>query len=98
MTTEPINLPIFIRLIEKKGQATDKLVETLRNMSQEFNVIENVKLNSINFNPTDSSENILIYSIDNELSDKEASKRMLNFLKQIWEKLFDNYPAYTEPN
>jgi hypothetical protein len=97
MTTEQINLPIYIKLIEKKGPPTDKLVETLRNMSQEFSVNKLIQLISIEDNPTNPQENVLIYSVTPDSSNKEQAQQILSFLKRVWEKLFDNYPAYTEP-
>jgi len=97
MTTEQANLPIYIRLIEKKGVATDKLVEMIRNMSQQFTVEAIVALQSIEQNPNNSLENVLIYCVTPDVNDPSQSQQLLSFLKQIWEKLFDNYPAYTEP-
>jgi hypothetical protein len=97
MSSEQLT-PIYLKLFEKKGSPSDKLVEEIRNISQSFNVYDYVNLETIETNPKNVNENALNYSISINLADDDAAKRINSFLQQIFRELFDNYPAFTEPN
>lgn len=97
MNMERTELPIFIRLIEKKGDPTDKLVNIIWNMIEQHDVVDIVKLENIIPNPVNAQENHVYYSVTYEISNKREGELALTFLMHVFQRLFNNYPAYVEP-
>lgn len=97
MNNEPVT-PVYVKLFEKKGLPTDKLVETVRNMSEQFNVYSLVTLEAIEVNPKNANESALLYSVNINPNDSDTADKIHAFLKQLWRELFNNYPAFAEPN
>lgn len=99
MSPETNTFPIYIKLIEQKGEKTERLIEEIKNLSIKFNILDDVSLSAILPSTSGSDENSLIYCINTTPTNHSTSSgQIIDFLEYIFQKMFDKYPAYTEPN
>ena len=98
MSMEKEDLPIYFRLYEKRDEATDAVVRIIRNMAAQYSVEDKVQLKSILPNPENDSENILRYVLTFEPTNRREGENGAKFMSSIFEKLFDNFPAYDDPS
>jgi hypothetical protein len=99
MTPESNIFPIYIKLVEQRGNKTELLMEEIKNLSIRFDISEDVKFVRLLPSTSNSNENSIVYLINtNPISHSPKAMRTISFLSYIFEKMFDKYPAYTEPS
>jgi len=91
------NLPLYIQLVETKAK-TPQLVEEIIQVSQRFNLYDEVSLVSVSDQETDNGEVVLVYKIQTKNNGKqEEGENVTNFLDHIFRKMFSRFPSFTEP-
>jgi len=98
MNSENDIFPIFLQLIEQRGDKTENLVAEIKRLSERFNIYDDVILSGIIPSNTSATENALIYQINTTpTSNSPKSGDIIDFLESIFQKMFDKYPSYVEP-
>lgn len=98
MTSENNTFPIYIKLVEQRGDKTERLVDEIKSLSLRFNIYDDVTLAAILPSNTGSEENTLVYCINTTPTNhSQKSGHIIDFLEYVFQKMFDKYPAYTEP-
>lgn len=97
MSTETSNYSIFFQLIERRGDKTERLIQEIKDLSIRHNIYDEVRLVNINPATIGSDENQLVYSIETATPSSKKGADIIFFLEHITKKMFDKYPAFTEP-
>lgn len=98
MSSESNTFPIYIKLIEQRGEKTERLMEEIKNLSMRFNIYDEVTLETVTDSDTGSQDNSLTYCIAiTPASHSQKSKNTIDFLEYLVQKMFNKYPALTEP-
>jgi hypothetical protein len=98
MSTELNTFPIYFSLIERRGEKTDRLITEIIDLSKQLNVYEEISL--VSTSPASTAgpdENKLIYCIQISSPNNKKANDIITFLEYIFQKMFDKYPAFTEP-
>jgi len=99
MSPESNIFPIYFKLQEQRGEKTERLMDEINLLSERFDISEDVNFVRLLPSPSNSTENVLVYSISTTpASHSLKGERVINFLEYIFQKLFEKYPAYTEPD
>lgn len=99
MNTETENFEFFFSLIEKRGEKTDQLISEIIKASKEHNIYEN--LDFVGIYPVEygtGNDNKITYSINVPTPITEKASNIVAFLVYIFTKMFDKFPAFTEPD
>lgn len=98
MNSENDTFPIFLQLIEQRGDKTEALIIEIKKLSERFNIYDDVILSSIIQSNTSATENALIYQVNTSPTiNSHKSGDIIDFLESIFQKMFDKYPSYVEP-
>ena len=99
MTTETNNFEIFFSLIEKRGEKTEQLINDIARLAEKHNIQENVTFSGINHaNTAGDNQNKIIYSISLPSATTPKAADVMSFLSYIFNKMFEKFPAFTEPD
>ena len=98
MNTDIDIFPLFVQLVEQRGDKTEMLIQEIKKLSERFNIYDDVTLATITASTTSSSDNVLIYQINTTPTSKAANATSpIEFLEYLFQKMFDKYPSYVEP-
>lgn len=98
MSSETNTFPIYIKLIEQRGEKTERLMEEIKNLSLRLDIYDEVTLEPMLENEIGGEENSLIYCITtNPANHSQKSGQIVDFLEYLVQKMFNKYPAFTEP-
>lgn len=97
MSTENPNYSIFFHLIERRGEKTERLIQEIKDLSIHHDIYDEVRLVNINPATIGADENQLVYSIETGSPTNKKAVDIISFLEHITKKMFDKYPAFTEP-
>jgi hypothetical protein len=98
MSTELNTFSIYFSLLERRGEKTDRLIKEIIDLSKQLNVYDEVTL--VSASPAKTAgpdENKLTYSIQVTSPNNKKATDIVAFLEYIFQKMFDKYPAFTEP-
>jgi hypothetical protein len=98
MSSESNTFPIFFKLQEQRGEKTERLMDEIKSLALRFNISEDIKFIRILPSNSSANENILIYALNATPNNTPKSVSVINFLEYLFQKLFDKYPAFTEPD
>lgn len=98
MSTETTTYPIYFSLIERSGEKTDRLIKEIRALSKSLNIYDEVTfVSSVPANNGGTDEMLLTYCIQINSPVNKKGAEIVTFLEYIFQKMFDKYPAFTEP-
>lgn len=98
MNTETYTtIPIFFKLYETYGKATDALVLRMQILAEECNVTDDLRLVHIQQRDENPSQSMLVYVINTRPSRQRHSAVIGAFLDKLFEQFYDKHVAYTEP-
>ena len=98
MSSENNALPIYIKLIEQRGDKTERLMEEIKSLSERFNIYDDVTLSGVIPSTSSAEENALIYCINTTpTNNSQKAGNIMDFLEYLFQKMFNKYPAYTDP-
>lgn len=98
MSTELNTFSIYFSLIERRGEKTDRLIKEIIDLSKQLSVYDEVSL--VTATPARTAgpdENKLTYCIQISSHNNKKATEIVTFLEYIFQKMFDKYPAFTEP-
>ena len=98
MSTDNSNYSIYFYLIERRGEKTERLIQEIKDLTLRFNIYDEVRL--VSATPASligADENTLTYSINMSTPTTKKGEEIIAFLEYVTKKMFDKYPAFTEP-
>lgn len=99
MSTDTPNFEIYFSLIEKRGEKTDQLIKEIVRVTKELDVYEHVTFaGTLSATNASSSDNKLVYCIEVPTISSAKGAAIIAFLSYVFEKMFDKFPAFTEPD
>lgn len=95
-TSQEIIAPIYLQLFAKNGLETDNVITELIMLSETHGVSELFNLEGITPSPHDNDKNIIYFSVT-VMPSLQQSQNAIEYIKSVFENLFNYYPKYTEP-
>lgn len=99
MNNKSVELPVYLSLIENRGEKTERLIKEMKDLSISLGLSEEVSLKKITPTVnTSPDENSLIYclALKTDMS-SDKSQGVYKFLQHVFKQLFNKYPAFVEP-
>lgn len=95
-TSQEIIAPIYLQLFAKNGLETDNVITELIMLSESHGVSDLFNLEGITPSLHDDDKNIIYFSVI-IIPSLEQSNKAVEYIKSVFENLFNYYPKYTEP-
>lgn len=95
-TSQEIIAPIYLQLFAKNGLETDNIITELIMLSETHGVADLFNLEGITPSLHDNDKNIIYFSVA-VIPSLQQSQNAVEYIKSVFENLFNNYPKYTEP-
>lgn len=95
-TSQEIIAPIYLQLFAKNGLETDNVITELIMLSENHGVSDLFNLEGITPSLHDDDKNIIYFSVT-IVPSLEQSNKAVEYIKSVFENLFNYYPKYTEP-
>lgn len=93
---QEIVVPVYLQLFTKNGLETDNVISELVLLSETHNVAELFNLEGIAPSLHDSDKNIVYFSVT-IVPSLQNSVNAIEYIKSVFENMFNYYPKYTEP-
>lgn len=99
MSTDTQNFEIYFSLIEKRGEKTDQLINEMIRITKELDVYDQVTFaGTLSASSAGPNDNKLVYCIEIPTVSSVKGAAIISFLSYVFEKMFDKFPAFTEPD
>lgn len=89
-----MQLPIFIELDCYNLKEVDDIASGVKLLAESFNIEDTLELQSIHHHPYYDSAAVIVFSI---LVNTGGNSGVIDFLKNVFENYYQNYPRFAEP-